>query len=712
MTAFPIPSRRSPRPARARRIGATLVGASIVLGLFGPATTPPAGAAQEASLRPASGVFTVEGRGFGHGRGMSQWGAYGAADSGRSWRQILDFYYPGTFRHETSDSTIRVWISADDDGATTVLPSSGLSVTFGASRRPLPSGAGYRAWRASGSGTALTLHFLDAAGTWRPYAVPTTADLAFEAGSGVVRVALPGGTTQELRGVVHAVRDGSRVRTVLHSTMESYLRSVVPAEMPASWHTQALAAQSVAARTYAASYRARQRAKGATYDICDSQACQVFVGIARTSASGRRTVREEIRSDAAIALTRGTVLRTSASVASSFVFAEFSASNGGYTAAGGPFYQVAKVDPYDGRLANPSTSWSRPVTAAAFERAFPVGSLRAVRIARRDGLGALGGRVRTLVLDGSRGSVTVTGSQLRLALGLKSDWFAVSSPGLAAPVVAPPAPRPGPRPAATTPRPTPAIQPGGTFRDLDSDGRPDIVAVEADGSLWLRNLGPRGVLADARRIGVDWRRMDALVSAGQFDGSGGEDIIAREARTGRLLLYPGDGTGRLGRPRVIGIGWGSVTSVSAVGDVDGDRHPDLVALQPGRRQLVLLPGRSGGGLGPSRVIGRGWVVSSVAGVGDATGDGRRDIVAVATSTGQLGLYAGTGKGTFTTRTGLGRGWSTMRSISSAGDVTSDRRPDLLAHDRSGRVLVYPGTGSRYGAARVVGTGVAPVLTAR
>jgi len=41
-------------------------------------------------------MFTFEGRGFGHGAGMSQWGACQMARKGHSFEQILQFYYPGT----------------------------------------------------------------------------------------------------------------------------------------------------------------------------------------------------------------------------------------------------------------------------------------------------------------------------------------------------------------------------------------------------------------------------------------------------------------------------------------------------------------------------------------------------------------------------------------------------------------------------------------
>ena len=57
-------------------------------------TVPPA-----AAVTPQREVIAlvIEGVGFGHGRGMSQWGAYGRAVNGRqSWQQILDAYFGGT----------------------------------------------------------------------------------------------------------------------------------------------------------------------------------------------------------------------------------------------------------------------------------------------------------------------------------------------------------------------------------------------------------------------------------------------------------------------------------------------------------------------------------------------------------------------------------------------------------------------------------------
>ena len=249
----------------ARPVLALVVSAAAVLGLL---TTAPAAQAVETVPRPASGVLELEGRGYGHGRGMSQWGAYGAADAGLAWRQVLDFYYPGTQRWTLPESPIRVWIGADTDNDTRVLPASGLSVTSGGATAVLPAGTQYDLWRVyRTSGGSLVLQRLDGS-TWyqHPWPVTVGADATFTTSAGMVRLVRADGRSQDLRGGVRAVPYGTApgLRTVAVLGMDQYLRSVVPAEMPASWPAEALRSQAVAARTYAARLRSDAGAPGGT----------------------------------------------------------------------------------------------------------------------------------------------------------------------------------------------------------------------------------------------------------------------------------------------------------------------------------------------------------------------------------------------------------------------------------------------------------------
>jgi hypothetical protein len=110
-----------------------------------------------------SAGFTIRGAGWGHGWGMSQYGAYGAARQGLTWKQILSFYYPGTRLSTMSAGTkIKVGISADNDSSLRVLPATGLTVRDTAGHRyTVPTGAKYTSWRISRSGHRLPAQLPD-----------------------------------------------------------------------------------------------------------------------------------------------------------------------------------------------------------------------------------------------------------------------------------------------------------------------------------------------------------------------------------------------------------------------------------------------------------------------------------------------------------------------------------------------------------------------
>jgi len=228
-----------------------------------------------------------------------------------------------------------------------------------------------------------------------------------------------------VRGSVAGAREGSAVRTIAWSSMDSYLRSVVPREMPANYHPEALKAQAIAARTFAARYRERKRAAGAPWDVCDTTTCQVFRGV--TTYRGRaKEVNEDPRTTAAVAATTSTVVRESAAPGARLAFSEFGDSNGGFSAVGDFPYQPAKADPYDGVVPSTSNTWRVTVPVTRLEKAFPVGALRSVEVLERDGNGQWGGRVKRIKVNGSARSVSVTGERFRFAVGLRSEWFALT----------------------------------------------------------------------------------------------------------------------------------------------------------------------------------------------------------------------------------------------------------------------------------------------
>lgn len=376
----------------------------------------------DTAVKPLDGVITVEGAGWGHGIGMSQYGAWGAAKAGLSYASILKFYYSGvSIGSLPSGNTIRVWIKKDDDSRLTVRPASGLRLKnlSSGSTKSLPTGSKYRYWQLRISNGDQRLYYKNSSGSYvRTTWQPTSGQVWwFENWNvGYVQVVLPGGTVKDYRHRVTLRRYGSGARTVNRLTMEQYLKSVVPSEMPTFWHREAVKAQAVAARSYAARTRAGV-SSSAVYDICDDTYCQVYKGLATRTKSGR-TVNEYSASNAAVSGTVNKVVTYGGSVALTM----FSSSNGGYSAPGPHAYLKPKADPYDNDIK--SQTWTKSLTTATIKKAFPsIGTPISVQVTKRDGYGSWGGRVETVVIRGTLGSKTVTGGTFKRTFGLKERLF-------------------------------------------------------------------------------------------------------------------------------------------------------------------------------------------------------------------------------------------------------------------------------------------------
>ncbi|MGI3780382.1 MAG: SpoIID/LytB domain-containing protein [Janthinobacterium lividum] len=405
---------------RLLRAAATLLAAGSLL-LTGALTAPSAEA--DSAVKPSDGKFVIKGAGFGHGHGMSQYGAYGAAEKGLGWEEILAFYYPGTTLETLSSSTtIKVWITADNDNNLRVLPADGLKVHDSDDHSlTLPTGSRYKSWRIKRSGSGYKLEWRDADGVYTTLSTPLdTSTWIFSTKAKVVKVRLPNGATREYRGTLRLIKRGSGGRTVNKVKLEDYVRSVVPSEMPTSWAPDAVRAQAVAARSYA--IRIRDFTSYSGYDICDTTACQVYGGKATTPSGGTRIVRETTAGTAAAKATAGTIVTYGGQVA----LTQFASSNGGAMSSGGYPYLREKDDPYDGVVK--SQAWSRTITARAVAKAYPsVGTVEQLKISSRDGSGRYGGRVVSIRVVGSKKTLTVSGSGFQSKFSMRSSLYQVTS---------------------------------------------------------------------------------------------------------------------------------------------------------------------------------------------------------------------------------------------------------------------------------------------
>lgn len=368
----------------------------------------------------------VSGNGYGHGRGLGQWGALGyALDFGWTYERILDHYYGGTTAGFLGgDPLITVRLTRFDGATTGVqqergeMTTSAAPGTFGALRARRVGPNTFDVDRAPNCGGAWSfVARVSGPVTFSPQA-PATDDH-----TRMLQACQPDGGRRWLRGQLLAVDDAGVQRTVNRLTMESYLRGVVPREVSASWASlgggagmHALRAQAIVARSYAAVENRSPVAK-----TCDSTSCQMYEGVAFQGSGGFIRL-EQPATDSAVRDTAGQVRR---SPSRAIARTEFSSSSGGWT-AGGTFPAV-RDDGDDTR--SPYRGWRASIRVTDIEAAYPqLGSLHAIEVTERNGLGEWGGRVRRLALRGSSGTVLLTGLDFRYRLGLRSDWFVIHQP--------------------------------------------------------------------------------------------------------------------------------------------------------------------------------------------------------------------------------------------------------------------------------------------
>ncbi|HEV3362797.1 MAG TPA: SpoIID/LytB domain-containing protein, partial [Acidimicrobiia bacterium] len=395
-------------------------------------------AARPAGAFPGPTVDLV-GHGYGHGRGMGQFGSLGYALKGWNYERILDHYYGGTRMGTVPDGDITVHLTKFDGIDVIVQHEHGQ---LRADRLP---GRTFSALRARKVGP--NLYRIDAgtdcAGPWQEVTTTPVGPVTFSPPdprtndrSQMLQVCELTGTRRWLRGEVVALeaRDAANTttsRAVNKVSLEGYIKGVVPRESPASWGTSgagagmhALRAQAVAARSYASAERRSDWAQ-----TCDTQSCQVYGGKAtqdgptfnELEASTTNQAVDDTKGQVRVFVSNGSVART-----------EFSSSTGGYT-AGGVFPPVP--DEGDAVESNPSANWTARIPVTVLETARPeIGTLLSVDVTKRNGLGNMGGRVLEVVLRGSKGKATLSGADLRGLWsyspgsrpdGLRSDWFRV-----------------------------------------------------------------------------------------------------------------------------------------------------------------------------------------------------------------------------------------------------------------------------------------------
>ncbi len=341
----------------------------------------------------ASVSWVVRGHGFGHGVGMSQYGAYGYALHGEGYRFILAHYYTGTtIGQVTNTRIVRVLldISSADVGFSGATSACGVA---------LEANRGYEAHRA---GSAIKLR--DSSG--KPLA--DCGRKLRAAGAG--RVTIAGlGTYRGALELVPTDSDAGSLNVINALPVDQYVKGVVPNESPPAWPQAELRAQAIAARSFALTVNVG----GNGFGLYDDTRSQVYGGLDSETAS------TNVAADA----TKGQVVVYGDEIAETY----FSACSGGHTESvqniffGPPVpYLVGVPDPYDYYC--PLHSWtlhfSGPQISAKLG-AYLDGRLKRVEITQR----GTSPRIVWAKLYGSGGVTKIRGDQLELALGAYDRWM-------------------------------------------------------------------------------------------------------------------------------------------------------------------------------------------------------------------------------------------------------------------------------------------------
>src|SRR5690349_11911289 len=367
--------------------------ASILLLAFGPA----AAARVDAKAAAGGATFVVTGHGWGHGVGMSQYGAYGYAQNGVGYEKIVLHYFPGTELGDAPVSKVRVLMTSGV-GTLPIGSTSDFRVKDG-------TGAVHDV--AAGKYTltpALKLK-VDGAATARALPGP----LLFQPGTSPLQL------KHLYRGSMQVDVVSGKLRAINVVGLEQYLYGVVPSEMPFTWAPEALKAQAVVARSYALATR-----RSGAFDLYPDTRSQVYLGVEHEKPS----------TTAAVDATAGQVVLYEGQVAKTFFFS----TSGGRTASaedvwGKPVpYLVSVADPYDS--ISPHHTWG-PVafTGATLAKRLKMKG----RVMDAQAQLNSSGRVKTLTVIGSQGTVEMPGTSVRTRLGVRSTWFTMGVLSLSAP---------------------------------------------------------------------------------------------------------------------------------------------------------------------------------------------------------------------------------------------------------------------------------------
>lgn len=218
---------------------------------------------------------------------------------------------------------------------------------------------------------------------------------------------------------------GKQGMTVINSLpLEQYLYGVVKNEISPQWPQEAVKAQVVAARTYALTNNKKHRSDG--FDVCDTTDCQVYGGLDS----------ETPKATQAVDATRGIVITYKGQLINAY----FHSSSGGYTENSENVWSSSQ--PYlrgvaDFDQSSPYFKWVKKLPLAELNQAiksagYNIGAVQAIALSPLTNRPVIttdrgvSGRVISMVIKGTNGTIELPGAKIRSLLQLKSTLFDIA----------------------------------------------------------------------------------------------------------------------------------------------------------------------------------------------------------------------------------------------------------------------------------------------
>jgi stage II sporulation protein D len=365
--------------------------------------------------------FRLFGAGFGHGLGLSQWGAYGLARQGWGPSKILKHFYSGTrvAREGSPPKNLRIGLVQGKDSVRLEAQAGPVEIRLGdpqtgSAVATIPSG---ETWKVRAAGNQYVI--VDATGTTVDSVGGPNEAISIVYEQNGARVLVPEAAHTYNRGSIefglYSCAGGCRMRLVLTVDPQGYLYGL--GEVPSSWPMSALKTQAIAARTYAFTKAAASQHRA----VCDcalyaSSYDQVYAGWDKEGGvDGERWV-------AAVNQTGDQVVLNGAETIQAF----YMSSSGGYTEnnenvwGGTPIdYLRGVCDPGDYTSENPNAVWEQTFTPAQVTQHLGLGIGTVTRFTNVDR--GVSGRIMSVTVIGANGQAAISGDALRSHLGLPDD---------------------------------------------------------------------------------------------------------------------------------------------------------------------------------------------------------------------------------------------------------------------------------------------------